>query len=507
MATSLPTQSKDSIITRARAFFRTAFPDLPMGVRQFLGQTSRAVGLNVWWLQKAVEDVAKDIVPSPDSSYNALQAWARDLGLPDGAGGYGALLPTISTGGTGLLVGTLGTVYPDGALLTAEDGVTTVALSGAQTVVGTPPGSGSVTGEFVSVTTGLTANLPIGTVLTWQSAPAGASPTVTLLTALEDAQDTETAAHLYARIVTRLQTPPRGGVAEDYVLWAELEAGITEVYVYPRRHGTGSVDVVIMQGGTGTGRIPSAAQLLAVQDYLDENTPVAVEDAEAMLPVASTGRAVKVQVVPNGPDYAFDWDDGPSGYVVDTAGYSAGPPATIKFNTLAPPSLKDAVDAYIAGVGVAPGLQVASTGAVTNPVVRVVSYADAGGKTTLTLDTLPDGWVAPVATNKVYAHGPVVDIIAAGIVALVNALGPSRLSGFADPFHRWNDILAVNQIARVAEDAIDTDGTALIQLVPPGLATIDAAATDVQAADPYVTAPEFITLSSVVIVAAASGVI
>ncbi len=501
----LPTQTLDAIKRRARAHFRTAFNGLPMGVRQFLGQTALAIALNIWGLQKSVEDIENDIVPSPHSSTNALQAWAVDLGLPDGAGGYGALLPTPATGGTASLTGALGTVYPNNATATAEDGITQIKLSGSVTIAGTPPGLGSITGEFIAVTTGTVGNLAAGTVCTWDSPPAGADPSFTLILPLEGGEDTETNPHLYGRIVTRLQNPPRGGVAEDYVLWAEEEAGISEVYVYPRRHGTGSVDVVIMQAGTGSGRIPSAAQLLAVQGFLDTEAPVAVEDAEAMLPVASTARAVKVQVVPNGPDYAFDWDDGPSGSVVDTAGYAAGPPATITLTALAPASLKDAVDAYIAGVGVAPGLQVASTGAVTNPVVRVVSYVDGGGKTTLTLDTLPTDWVAPVATNKVYAHGPVVDIIAAGIVALVDALGPSRLSGFADPFHRWNDILAVNQIARVAEDAVDTDGTALIQLVPPGLATIDGAATDIQAADPYVTAPEFIRLSSVVVVAAPAG--
>jgi len=61
------------------------------------------------------------------------------------------------------------------------------ALSGAIAVAGAPPGAGSVVGKFIAVTPGTAGNLPVGTVLTWQSPPSGADSTVTLTSPLRGA--------------------------------------------------------------------------------------------------------------------------------------------------------------------------------------------------------------------------------------------------------------------------------------------------------------------------------
>src|SRR6202012_4475915 len=107
--------------------------------------------------------------------------------------------------------------------------------------------------------------------------------------------------------------------------------------------------------------------------------------------------------------------------------------------------LKNAVSTWIASgspVGKSPRIQVLSAGgSPVNPAVGVVFWADAGGQTTLTLDTLPVGWTAPSAGDQVYAYGPVVAPIAEGILALCDALGPSRASGYADTINTWNATL------------------------------------------------------------------
>jgi hypothetical protein len=101
----------------ARAFLRSQFPGLGMGNRQFLGQVANGLGLNAWSAQKGVEDVDLDIVPTAQSSNPALAGWAFLLGLPSGAGAgqYGLLVPTLASGGVGLLTGVKATVYPQGA--------------------------------------------------------------------------------------------------------------------------------------------------------------------------------------------------------------------------------------------------------------------------------------------------------------------------------------------------------------------------------------------------------
>lgn len=496
---AIPTKTRAQWVTRALANFRTSFEGWPLGTKKFLGRMSRAIGSLGWQLHKAVEDVDRDIVPSAKSSEDALNAWAEELGLPDGDGGYGKLKPVAATGGEADLTGVKGTIYPLGATATAEDGETQVELTGGVTIPGSAPGFGSVAGSFVAVTAGAAGNLPIGTKLTWDSQPAGADAQFELTTALEGGADTESNAAVFARIVSRLQTPPRGGVEEDFRVWAATFDGI-RAWVFPKRSGTGTVDVVITQAGTGSARVPSEAQRAEVDEYIDTKRPANCDGVNVMVPtLAATGHDVRVRVVESSSRYAFDWDDDGSTRQVDAGGYSGGPPATLRLANLAPASLKAAIDSYVAGTGLAPRLQVMSTGRVVNDPIRAVAYSDGGGKTTLTLESVPSTWTAPLAGDKVYPYGPVVATIAAGIVALCDSLGPSRSSGFGDALTPWNDTLAISGIIAVAEQAIDTDGTELIQKVPVGYATIDNIAGDVRAGDGNNGAPELLYLRSVAV--------
>jgi hypothetical protein len=135
-----------------------------------------------------------------------------------------------------------------------------------------------------------------------------------------------------------------------------------------------------------------------------------------------------------------------------------------------------------------------------NPAVQALAWADAAGKTTLTLQNpLPVGWAPPGVGDTIYAYGGAVDIIARGELAMCDALGPSRVGGFADPLAPWPDTLTISGLIRVAEDAIDTDGAKLIAEVLPGGATIDGAALDVQGSDNTVNGPELLFLKAVAI--------
>lgn len=506
---ALPTKSFATIWSRGRAFFRTSFNGLPMGLKQFLGQTARAVALNVWSLQKSVETLDLDIVPQAQSSAGALGTWAFTTGLPDGQGGYGLLLPTTASGGAATLTGVQGTVYPNGAIATGEDGTTQIALSGSVAIPGTS-GLGSVAGSFIAVTTGSVGNLPAGSVCTWQNAPPGADPTFVLTSGLAGAIDIETPAQVFGRLLLRLQSPPRGGNSTDITEWSEAIAGITGVYVYPRRSGTGTVDVVITVGGAtsvGTARVPLTSALqTAVQAAIDSVRVPGAEAINVLYATVNAGHIVRVRVTPSGSPNAFDWGaDAPgTAYAVDAGGYSAGPPATIRLTGLAPQSLKSAIVNYIAGTGPQPRLQVLSTSGATpinGPVgtSKTVPSADSGGKTTITLDTLPSGWVPPSSGDTIYPYGPVVPTIAAGILALSNSLGPSRQSGYGDPYNTWLDTLSIGQLQRVAEDAVDATGAVLVTQVIDGGATIDGVASSLEASDNTVTTPELLWLSHIAV--------
>lgn len=494
---SLPTKTLDAIIKRVLAHFRTSFRGWPLGTEAFLGRSARAVGLSTWQLHGALEQIDADIVPSAQSSDDILSAWAEELGLPDGEGGYGRSKPVAASGGVGLLTGIQGTVYPLGAVATAEDGTTQIQLTAVATIPGSPPGLGSVSGSFTAITKGTVGNLPVGSKLTWETVPSGADPTFELTSALGYGLDTEDNSQVFSRIVARLQAPPRGGITEDYHLWAQTVPGVTNVYVFPKRSGTGTVDVVITVGGTGQARLPSAGTLALVEEAINNERPVGAEAIQVMAPLApdANGHVVKVRVVPFSDDYEFDWDDTAASYTVDT--YTAGAPATLKLNTLAPQSLKTAIDTYLLGAGTAPRLQVISTGSVINEPIRAVAYSDGGGQTTLTLETLPDDWVPPTAGDLVFAYGPVVETIAGEILVSVDALGPSRACGFADEILPWDDKITISGIIAAAQNAVASDGSSLIEEVPVGGATIDGVVADVQGEDQGT--PELLWLEHIII--------
>lgn len=498
---AIPTRTLDEIVRRGLAHTRSAFPDKPVTEKKYLGRVSRATSKIIWGGQKAAEDASRDIVPSSQMSTDMLTEYAFLLGLPDGEGGYGRFLPTVASGGQASITGVKGTIFPDGTTATSADGSVQIELSGAVTIAGTPPGFGSAAAIFVAITPGTGGNLPIGSILTWDSPPAGADSTFTLTAALGGGTSLESDSDVLARITQRLQQPPRGGVAEDYREWIAVVDGIVYSYVYPKRSGTGTVDVVITAGGSGQSRVPSAAQLDAAQAALDANRPAGAEAATALLPYMpnGAGHAVKVEVVPASTQFNFDWDDTTGPFTVDL--YSPGPAATLRLNTLAPVSLKGAIDAYNAGTGLAPRLQVISTGVAVNPGIRAVAWVDGGGKTTLTLETVPSGWTGPTVGDAVYAYGPVVGAIANGILDFVDSLGPSRASGFADDLTPWRDSIALSGIIAVAENAIDSDGAEMIAEVPPGGATIDGIADDVDGSD-GINGPELLYLASVAVVRA-----
>lgn len=504
----LPTQTLARALAVSRAFFRGSFPGKGMGARQFLGQLSRATGLAAWSEQKDVEYVDNDIVPSAQSSKDALSAWAFLLGLPDGQGGYGRLVATTASGGLGNLTGIKGTAFTTPLTATAPDGKTQISLVSTVTISGSPPGLGSVQGTFVAVLPGSTGNVAAGTTMTWDSPAAGSDPTFVLTGALSNGFDLETNAQVFARILARLQNPPRGGTSADYTLWAEAVATITGVYVYGRRSGTGTVDVVITVGGTGVGRAPSIFTVVpAVQAMIDALRPVNVDGVNVMPPfMAATGHAIRARVTPSGSANAFDWgaDATWTGIPFTVNFYTPGTPASIELQTLAPLSLKTAITAYINSIGPQPRLQVISSGIAVNPPVgtsKTIGWADAGSRTTITLDTLPAGWIPPTIGDAVFPYGPVVGAIAAAELALIDGLGPSRVSGYGDTLSNWQDTLAINQIARVAEDAADATGAVLVDKVIAGGATIDgSSAADLQATDASPTqAPELLYASSIAV--------
>jgi hypothetical protein len=351
------------------------------------------------------------------------------------------------------------------------------------------------------VTAGIAGNLPINSILSWQSPPPGADATVVLTgSGLTGGLDGETDTALLQRIYDRLQQPPKGGAPVDYRTWAQAGTPlITRAYVYPLHGGTGTVHTVLTTGGSGTARKPTVTAQGLSDAYVATVRPAAMAGYLSLLPAmpALNGLTILARMKPSAAIYNFDWID--TLHVYTVAGYT--PPAgalaaTLTINWPAPATLQ----AAIAGA-LLPGLQVSSTG---KPPVMVPVHVTAidGTFEVLTLENpLPTGWIAPTVGDRVYANGPVVAPIAAALLAYVDGLGPSRADGYADPNDPWEDTCAIARLTRCALDVTATDGVTVLasNLAIAGGMTINGAAVDVQGAADIAGAPELLYAASILV--------
>jgi hypothetical protein len=497
MPLSLP--DYDTLWQQIVVFFRNRFPQKDDHDESFIGKTARAVGMAIFGLLRAVKLVDDDAVPSASTSSDGLRTWAFAFGVPaDTEGDYGPKGPSLATGGQGYCTGTLGTTFPDGALLTAPDGQTSIQLTGAVTIVGNPPGAGQVLGDFVAVTAGSAGNLPTGSVLTWEEPPSGADSTVTLTAPLRGALDGETDDSLLQRTFDRMQQPPKGGAAADYRSWAESVAGVFRAYVYPLRAGMDTVQVVITTAGSGMARMPSDAVRSAVDDYVAAQRPVTVEGYATLVPrTVVPGMALRLRVTPS-PKSAFNWSSAGTSYSVAAYSPPSSTPATLTLSPAPPADLIAAVSKAAAGLSAGfPLVQVIASGAGTSVMPLLLSCTAIIGSV-LNVQGGPAAGVINVG-DAVFAGGPVVTPIAIAALAYVDSLGPSRQSGLVDANDYWDDTCSIARLIQLALDAKDAKGVPLCRNVVTSGVTIDGFAQDREATDATGDAPELLYVRSIAV--------
>jgi len=477
---SITLATEDEVFDALISLLQVKFAGRDLSGDGFLGRQARMVAQAIVLFERAVENADKDAVPAfrqdadgtvlSNCSSAALDAWAIVYGLPTGQSGiYGRRVATGSSNGAGVPTCSVnGTVIAAGTQLTDPTGTVTVQTTAAITTDGPP---NTVPVGLISVTTGKQANLSVGTVLTFTAPPANVGSTMTLSLPMTGAQDREEDGPLLSRLLFRFQNPPRGGTAADYRYWTEASTDanrnnasndVVRAYVYPLRSGVGSVDVVPLLAGSGIARIPTVARMAAIQAYLNSVRPVT---ATVNAIYAGVGNVLRVRVRPIPAEkYAYDW-------------YDAGVATTITAFNRGAKTISCTVPATLAAevaAGKKPRVQliISTSGAPAVPFqARVVGLVN-GAPDVLTLDAFPDD-DPTVATDYFYAGGPVVDVIAAGIQAYFDSLGPSRASGFADQNDPWISDVTLARLASVVMEARDTDGTRMVTTIPD-LATTGA---------------------------------
>lgn len=172
-----------------------------------------------------------------------------------------------------------GTVIVEGTLLQRADGeqfVTTeevtiaslAAIAGVEAVIAGLAGN---TDEFIE----LTFVTPID----------GVESVSVVSTVITGGSDIESDSSYLARLLDRIQQPPHGGSANDYLQWMFEIPGVTRAWVYPLELGIGAVTVRFMMDDLYVDGIPLTADILEAQTYIDEKRPVTA-DVSVFAPIA-----------------------------------------------------------------------------------------------------------------------------------------------------------------------------------------------------------------------------
>lgn len=190
-----------------------------------------------------------------------LERWCSIWGI--------ARKPAAQATGTVTFVVQAGSVIPAGTLLQALDGIQ------YQTTADATVSAPSATAPVIAVDAAAAGNRAAGQSMNLVSPVVGVQPTATA-GLLSGGADVETDDSLRARLLSRIQAPPQGGAAADYVAWALEVSGVTRAWVYPQELGAGTVTVRFVRDddGTGSAIIPDLTEVATVLAYINERRPV-----------------------------------------------------------------------------------------------------------------------------------------------------------------------------------------------------------------------------------------
>lgn len=182
--------------------------------------------------------------------------------------------------GTVTFSGVNAAVIPVNTIIQRSDGIQFSTQAEATIVAGTAQ-------VFVeAITVGTIGNTLPGTTLNLTNTIEGVNSQVTIDGfALAGGADQENREDNFTRLLARVQEPPHGGNANDFENWALEVEGVTRAKCFPQELGLGTVTVRFMMDDTYEDGIPTAADVTAVYDYIEERRQV-TGDLFVVAPIA-----------------------------------------------------------------------------------------------------------------------------------------------------------------------------------------------------------------------------
>ena len=251
--------------------------------RSILGVLARAEAGAIHMLYGYLDWIAKNTIIDTAES-EALERWAAIWGVD-------RLAATASTGAV-TFTGTNNSFVPAGTLIQSQDGVQFTTDADATITAGT------AVADVTAVIAGTAGNIEAGASLFLVSPISGVQTAAIVgVDGIAGGTDTESDDGLRARLLDRIQRPPQGGSATDYVQWAREVAGVTRAWVYPLENGAGTVVVRFVTDDDPGGIIPGAGKIAEVAAYIAERRPVTA-DVYVLAPVA-VPLAITIKISPN----------------------------------------------------------------------------------------------------------------------------------------------------------------------------------------------------------------
>ena len=171
-----------------------------------------------------------------------------------------------SATGTLTVTRTTGSALPVGTVFLAADGVT-------RYVTTEEPEDDQNEVEVQCASVGTVGNRSAGEIYTLVSALSGVSAEA-VGSEMAGGAEAESDDELRSRLLYRLQNPPRGGTATDYVAWAKEVPGVTRAWCFPKEQGIGTVVVRFATDGLTDNGVPTAGMVQIVDEYIADNAPV-----------------------------------------------------------------------------------------------------------------------------------------------------------------------------------------------------------------------------------------
>lgn len=280
MAFSRPTLS--DLINRAITDIQSRLPGADATLRRSnLNVLSRVHAGVVHGLYGFIDWLSKQVIyDTAEAEY--LERWASIWGI-------NRIAASFATGNV-TLAGSNGVTIPvgtelqraDGALYTVDADVTISA--------------GTAVAAVTALDAGQAGNASTGAVMNLSTPIAGVNAAATA-GVLSGGADAEIDDSLRSRFIARIQNPPHGGAAHDYVAWALEVAGVTRAWVYPGELGAGKVTVRFVRDNDAS-IIPDSGEVSTVQAYIDNLRPVTA-DVTVVAPVANSLNFTFSSIGPN----------------------------------------------------------------------------------------------------------------------------------------------------------------------------------------------------------------